>query len=545
MSDWDKTKQYHQYSKHSYHRSAPGPGYMDWENQPDPFRRYDGTEVIPLHKNPLDEEPFYYEALSSNKIPTRPLNIESLSQLLFDSLAISAWKSFQGSKWALRVNPSSGNLHPTEGYLICGPLKGVKNSPSVSHYCPKIHALEIRTLLPNQTWQNMSEGFPENTFFIGLSSVYWREAWKYGLRAFRYCHHDVGHALGAINIASSVLGWRTQLMDHLGRKELEVILGLTTAKEEEIEVPDCLIAVTPQYNRNNLMRNDFVEGFSGLEWSGTANTLSKEARIWPGIMEVSLDTQKPYSDTPPTSIPKNEMLPPQLQKDSFPMRKAIHQRRSAVAMDGVTRISRETFYQFMLTTTPDTCPLPFQTIPWSPQIHLGIFLHRVDDLPHGLYFLVRNQEHLHDLKNKFKQDFAWTRPEGCPKNLDLFLLQEGDFQGLATSVSCGQEIAGKGCFSLGMISAFENVACNYGAWMYPRRYWECGVIGQMLYLQAEVSGIRSTGIGCFFDDPVREIFGIGDSSYQSLYHFTVGGPVEDTRLTTLPAYQDSGFGSST
>ena len=60
--------------------------------------------------------------------------------------------------------------------------------------------------------------------------------------------------------------------------------------------------------------------------------------------------------------------------------------------------------------------------------------------------------------------------------------------------------------------------------------------GQVLYLKAEVRGIRSTGIGCFFDDPVHEIFGIQDMSYQSLYHFTVGGPVEDTRLTTLLAY---------
>ena len=50
MSDWDKTKQYHQHSKHDPYRSAPGPGYMDWENQPDPFRRYDGAEIIKLKK---------------------------------------------------------------------------------------------------------------------------------------------------------------------------------------------------------------------------------------------------------------------------------------------------------------------------------------------------------------------------------------------------------------------------------------------------------------------------------------------------------------
>ena len=56
------------------------------------------------------------------------------------------------------------------------------------------------------------------------------------------------------------------------------------------------------------------------------------------------------------------------------------------------------------------------------------------------------------------------------------------------------------------------------------------------YLEAEEAGIRSTGIGCYFDDPVHDVFGISSHDWQSFYHFTVGGPVEDVRLTTLPAY---------
>ncbi|MGY8761171.1 MAG: SagB/ThcOx family dehydrogenase [Nitrospinaceae bacterium] len=534
MSDWDIAKQYHQYSRHGYHRSAPSPGYMDWENQPDPFRHYEGAETIKLQKVSLNEGPLFHKALQPGNTSPLPLNFETLSQLFFDSLAISAWKSFQGSKWALRVNPSSGNLHPTEGYLICGPLEGVSSSPSVSHYCPKTHGLEMRTTFSNQTWEQM--GSPENTFFIGLSSIYWREAWKYGLRAFRYCHHDMGHALAAINVACSALGWRTKLMDHLGSEELEVILGLKNKNDEEIEVPNCLIAITLQENARSIKNRDFVAGFSDLKWVGEPNVLSSEHMDWSGITEVSQATQKPLTEDSPDF--KRARLPILFQEDTFPIRKAIHQRRSAVAMDGTTRISSETFFQFMATTVPTACPLPFQTFPWDPQIHLGLFIHRVDGLPEGLYFLVRNKNHLSDLKSKLKKDFVWTKPNACPENMDLYLLQEGDFQGMATSVSCGQEIAGKGCFSLGMISAFENATTNFGPWMYPRLYWECGAIGQMLYLQSEVSGIRSTGIGCFFDDPVREIFGIEDRSYQSLYHFTVGGPVEDARLTTLPAYPD-------
>ena len=67
-------------------------------------------------------------------------------------------------------------------------------------------------------------------------------------------------------------------------------------------------------------------------------------------------------------------------------------------------------------------------------------------------------------------------------------------------------------------------------------FWEAGLLGQVLYLEAEAAGVRATGIGCFFDDPVHEIVAINGLSLQSLYHFTIGGPVEDRRLMMLPPY---------
>lgn len=62
------------------------------------------------------------------------------------------------------------------------------------------------------------------------------------------------------------------------------------------------------------------------------------------------------------------------------------------------------------------------------------------------------------------------------------------------------------------------------------------MIGQVLYLEAEAHGIRGTGIGCFFDDPVHDLLGLDGNSYQSLYHFAAGLPIEDPRLITLPPY---------
>jgi len=132
-----------------------------------------------------------------------------------------------------------------------------------------------------------------------------------------------------------------------------------------------------------------------------------------------------------------------------------------------------------------------------------------------------------------RRDREWP---DCPAGLPLFLLERGDARELATQVSCRQDIAGDGAFSLGMIAEYQASLAVHGPSFYRRLFWEAGAIGQVLYLEAEAAGVRSTGIGCFFDDPVHQVFGFSDLAFQSLYHFTVGGPVDDARLTTLAPY---------
>jgi hypothetical protein len=132
--------------------------------------------------------------------------------------------------------------------------------------------------------------------------------------------------------------------------------------------------------------------------------------------------------------------------------------------------------------------------------------------------------------------FDWSTPAGCPSDLPLRMLEAGDARRLATQLSCHQDIAGDGAFSLAMIAGYQEALFTHGAWFYRRLFWEAGLIGQVLYLEAEAAGVRATGIGCFFDDPVHRVFGIEDLAFQSLYHFTVGGAVDDPRLTTLAPY---------
>ena len=104
-------------------------------------------------------------------------------------------------------------------------------------------------------------------------------------------------------------------------------------------------------------------------------------------------------------------------------------------------------------------------------------------------------------------------------------------------MSCHQAIAADGCFSLGMLAEFEPLV-EANPWRYRQLHWEAGLLGHVLYLEAEAAGIRGTGIGCYFDDVFHELLGLETGCFQSLYHFTAGYPLTDERITTLPPYPD-------
>lgn len=527
---------YHEATKHHLHGFALGPGYLDWDTQPDPFRRYDGAQLIELARPGAGGGPTYDEAARRGPIPAEPIDIAAVSRLFFSSLAISAWKQAGGARWALRVNPSSGNLHPTEGYLVAGAIAGLSDAPGVYHYAPKEHGLELRTKFDTDVWLAMSEGFPDGTLFVGLSSIHWREAWKYGERAYRYCQHDAGHAIAAIALSASALGLETTLLDDLGTREVAALLGLDASRGSEAEHADVLLAVHPRSPDRVPLRVDAraIAQIASSDWIGQPNTLSPAHVDWPIIDAVADVAVKPPSPVDVEPSPAFETS----KVDSRPVEfnSLVHQRRSAVSFDRRTTMSRSAFYRMLGSVAPSARHAALATFWWQPRVHLAIFVHRVDDLTPGLYLLVRRAEALERFRQMMPREFEWETPEGCPPELDLWRLESADARRVSAQVSCRQDIASDGCFSLGMLAELESSVARFGPWFYPRLFWETGAIGQVLYLEAEAAGLRGTGIGCFFDDAVHQLFGLTGHEFQSLYHFTIGMPVEDTRLTTLPAY---------
>ncbi|HSC76003.1 MAG TPA: SagB/ThcOx family dehydrogenase, partial [Pseudomonadales bacterium] len=376
-----KVLDYHAASKHAFQHFANGPGYLDWDTQPDPFRRYDGVRIITLETCPVAEAKpamnsvLYDEAFIPGRIASTALDAQFISRLFFDSMAISAWKVAGSSRWALRVNPSSGNLHPTEAYLICGPVEGLSASPMVCHYRPLEHALEVLAAFDTTLWKNLCAGFPDNTVFVALTSIHWREAWKYGLRAYRYCQHDTGHAIGAVSIAAAGMGWQARILDDLGTEELAWLTGTFRAHDAEREEPDLLLALCPCDSdmRATGLPAESIQTFRSLVWHGQPNRLSSSHIEW-GIEKIAEAARKPRTANMHAAW---HALPTPILPEirATALRKIIHQRRSAVDMDGVTRLSRNAFFHILQKTLPISGAAPFQALPWSPHIHLAIFVH--------------------------------------------------------------------------------------------------------------------------------------------------------------------------
>ncbi len=519
--------EYHERSKHRLDRYAPGPGSLDWASQPNPFREFDGAArlQLPLAADALGSG--YGDVRAGRLPPPADFDLRHVAMLFELSFGLSAWKAYGGNRWALRCNPSSGNLHPTEAYLVCPALDGI--AAGIHHYVSRDHVLERRAIVEDGEW---NAAFAANGFLVGVTSIYWREAWKYGMRAWRYCQHDCGHAIAAVSYAAAALGWQARVVEPLADTQVANLLGLDREGDfasVEREAPDVMIWVGDPGHAIDGAR--LQRGLASATWQGRANRLSVHAVGWPDIDRVHGATMKPRTEEPPA--PSRPRAAPSSAAHDPSFATLARQRRSAVDFDATTRLSASAFVAMLECLMPRADAPPWNAVPWTARVHPVLFVHRVDDFVPGLYVLMRDEDAIQPLRDAMRKEWLWEK--AGPDHVPLYLLLPHDLRDAARMVSCHQDIAADSCFALGMLADFHAAAA--APWHYRQLFWECGMLGHVLYLEAEAAGVRGTGIGCFFDDEMHSLLGITGHRWQSLYHFTVGGAVEDRRLSTLPAYR--------
>jgi SagB-type dehydrogenase family enzyme len=416
---------YHEETKHHYDRYAKSPGYMDWENQPNPFRIYENTTVVPLPLLTQDPSADHLDLYQRRHRPALNFSLENIAGFLELSLGLSAWKAAGESKWSLRMNPSSGNLHPTEGYLLIPPMDILEGG--VYHYNALLHALEKRAGVSSEFWQQIENHFGAPGFLVGISSIFWRESWKYGERAFRYCNHDAGHALAGLSISANLFGWKVAYLNRLSDQDIETVLGLNKEgyRRLEKEHPDFLCYVHPNDSKANSrgLPDQMISSFASLSFEGDPNQLSSEHTDWEIIYNTADLTRKPKTREEKYNYGNRTWI--SKTAGQFSASHIIRNRRSATSFDSSGFVTKAQLLSMLDKTLPRNDTSPFDVELMQPATHLFLFVHNVADMPAGLYFFFRNETDVTEIKQITKPDFLW---KPVKETFPLFLLEKGNFR---------------------------------------------------------------------------------------------------------------------
>jgi SagB-type dehydrogenase family enzyme len=490
-------RDYHELTKHTPESLRRMRHVLDWGNMPDPFRHYEGAPVLDLPADPPSPEIAALELLQGAYGHTSAANgAVFLSQLLFYSAAVSASKRVPstGHRYALRVNPSSGNLHPTEFHFF---TRGLKQWPDgLYHYRPSSHMAEQRAV----GCFDLPAGAAPVVFV--LTSIAWREAWKYRDRAYRYCLHDMGHAWQALALAARALGCDSFAIGHFPDNSV-----VRLCRFSEDEWPMLILTL----NGASIPLCD-PDGGAPVWSGGTANRLSDEQVTYPLIDRMHASTRLDGLQCGTIAGPdpadgrfgqralESRLPSPAGSTRSFGV--VARTRRSALDFEGGDRSMSLAQLSAILAVAAQPYSADFTAVPF---VQLYLYVHRVDGLARGVY-------------------------RHWPQHSELEPIRSGDQRVAAAGLSLGQDLAGNACVAFSMIADLDRAARIHGDRGYRYAHFEAGAIGQRLYLAAEALGLRATGIGAFFDDEVNRYLNLSSGESQVVYHFAIGYPVPDLRL---------------
>ncbi len=227
---------YHNGTKHSYQSVYTSPHYLDWENQPIPFKIYPKLEPLALPQHLSSSGLAALSAISAEpgeaNIAFDP-KIDTLAEIFYLSGGITRRRKYPGGEILFRAAACTGALYHIDLYLVCGELQGLE--AGVYHFGPHDFALrrlrsgDYRALLRHASGREPAT--IHAPAILVCASTYWRNAWKYQSRAYRHCYWDNGTMLANLLAAAAARGMTARVVAGFVDGEVNDLLGLDTERE--------------------------------------------------------------------------------------------------------------------------------------------------------------------------------------------------------------------------------------------------------------------------------------------------------------------------
>ena len=477
---------YHNATKHSYASVHSNLHFLDWHNQPLPFKVYTALDPLPLPREVRQTGVAALSAIAESIRPDRTTaaDLEALAQLLYLSAGITRRRKRPGGDIYFRAAACTGALYEVELYVVCENL--VDLEAGVYHFSPAEFAL--RRLRVGDYRSVLSEATASDTAVVHApltiicTCTYWRNAWKYQARTYRHFGWDNGTLLANLLAVATALGMPAKVICGFVDAEVNRLLDVDPEREVAFSLVTLgHVAALPQQLPSNLFalhletvplsRNQ--TDYPAMREVHAASSLNsvEEVATWRGNLPL---TELPSPTGPIVKL--HSYSDAEMPRD--PIERVILRRGSA------RKFAQLPIDLPQLSTILDraTRGVPADFLdPQGPQLNqLYLIVHAVEGLDPGAYVF---HTHRHVLE--------------C--------LKTGDFRAQAGHLGLDQQLPAEAAADIFFLADLQIILGHFGNRGYRAVQLEAGILSGKLYLAAYAQRLSATGL-TFYDDEVTRFF---------------------------------------
>jgi SagB-type dehydrogenase family enzyme len=512
---------YHEVTKHSYTSVRTNPHFLDFGNQPLPFKIYPALEPSRM---PTEVRQTGVAALSAiaGSVPAQTNaapDLEAVAQLLYLSAGITRQRKYSGGEIYFRAAACTGALYEVELYLVCRELANLQ--AGVYHFAPvefglrRLCAGDYRSVLVEATGGEPAIAHAPLT--IVCTCTYWRNAWKYQARTYRHFGWDNGTMLANLLAVATALGLPVKVICGFVDATVNGLLDVDSQREVAFSLvavghdsdlfaqtsppapttPRTLAEISPLGFETVPLSRDEVD-YPLMREMHAASSLdsAEEVAAWRGRTTLG-STGMPSS--PPPAGPVVRLQP--LSDGEMP-RDPIEQvilRRGSSRQFARTPISLAQLSTVLDRTTRGV-PADFLDPMGSQLNHLYLIVHAVEGLDSGAYVFHRDRGVLECLKH-------------------------GNFRDQAGYLGLEQQLPADAAVDIFFLADLRPIFDRFGNRGYRAVQLEAGILGGKIYLAAYAQRLGATGL-TFYDDDVTRFFSPHAEGKSAIFLVAVGHSVK-------------------